>query len=56
MSIPFAHFTKKELQKCQYAHLLRLAKVLGLDLGNCPSPGKLAAAVAQAMKQQSGPK
>jgi hypothetical protein len=50
------HFTKNDLQKCEYENLMRLAKVLGLKLGEHPAPGKLAAAVAQELQKQGGPK
>jgi len=41
-----------KLKKCKYADLLRLARFLGVDVGDHPSPGRLAAVVARATRQQ----
>lgn len=44
-------FSKSTLKKCSYANLLRLAKFMGLQVGDYPSPGYLAFKISQAMKR-----
>lgn len=44
-------FTKSLLKKCKYDDLLRLAKFMGLQVGDHPSPGYLAYVVSRATKR-----
>ena len=44
-------FTKSMLKKCKYDNLLRLAKVMRLNVGDHPSPGYLAYMVSRATKR-----
>lgn len=49
-------FRRENLKRCRYDDLMKLAKVLGLDLGLCPPLGALADACAREMIRQGGPK
>jgi hypothetical protein len=51
MDGPDTWSASKLKKKCKYDNLLRLARFLGLDVGNNPSPGRLAADVARATRQ-----
>jgi len=44
-------FSKYTLKKCNYGDLLRLAKFMGLQVGDHPSPGYLADLVSRATKR-----
>lgn len=45
-----AGLSKSQLKKCRYENLLRLAKFLGLNVGDNPSPGYLAYVVSRVLK------
>ena len=49
-------FRRQTLVRCDYDNLMRLAKVLGIEMGECPSKGWLADRCSQEMEKQSGPK
>ena len=49
-------FRRESLIRCDYDNLMRLAKVLGIDTGICPSKGWLVDMCCREMIAQGGPK
>lgn len=49
-------FRRQTLLRCDYDNLMRLAKVLGIETGECPSKGWLADVCSREMVRHGGPK